>query len=75
MSRTQKTEYALYHGDEFIVMGTIKEIAKYRNIKESSKNLKDRTLDIEPQSNIKMKKSKRLMVTFVGIMGKEVENE
>lgn len=29
-------EYALYHGDEFIVLGTIKEIAKFQNVKEDT---------------------------------------
>ncbi len=29
-------EYALYHGDEFITLGTIKEIAKFTGLKEST---------------------------------------
>lgn len=35
MGRPQK-EYALYKGDEFIMIGTAKEIAKERNVKEKS---------------------------------------
>lgn len=34
--RTQKAEYALYRGDEFIIVGTIKEIAKKQHVKEST---------------------------------------
>lgn len=29
-------EYALYRGDEFITLGTVKEIAQYLGVKEAS---------------------------------------
>ena len=31
-----KKEYALYHGENFIMIGTIEEIAKYLGIKKKS---------------------------------------
>lgn len=36
MSRVQKAEYALYRGDEFIIVGTIKEIAEYQHTTEKT---------------------------------------
>lgn len=35
MSR-KKSEYALYRGDEFIMIGTIDELAKFKNVKKST---------------------------------------
>ena len=36
MSRTQKVEYALYRGDEFIMVGTVAEIAEKQHVKENT---------------------------------------
>lgn len=36
MQNRKYKEYALYKGDEFIVAGTLKEIAKHQNIKEQT---------------------------------------